>query len=291
MAGMEDIRGAYTGLGTAGRVAAVAAVVAVVACAVSAVGLGVALLGPSPGLAANQTQAKEQAEQHAAAFDKYVSQIDGRSLFFIPAPPAALPPVAEARDDTPRDEPAPARYGGPAVVAMVNGSVWFENGRRISPGDESDGDIEVIRVEAPWRTVLKWKGVEFTVKLFEPDSLIGKAREPGEAIVVADFGPGSPTPRPDAAKPKSDAVVTRPGPPGTPGAPPTDPGIAPESAPTSPGAPPTPPADPGTPDPAPAEPPQPQDDSPTEPEQAPQPPTETTPPQPSGAAAEQDASR
>jgi hypothetical protein len=56
-------------------------------------------------------------------------------------------------------------------------TVWFDDGRRMRIGDPEKNETEVLAVNAPWNAVLKWKGVEFTVPLFQRDTVVIKPLE------------------------------------------------------------------------------------------------------------------
>lgn len=151
----------------------------------------------------------------AGQFATLVKEIDGRSLFIVPGPPAA-PEVEEAPvvDTSDKPPPRPTTYGGPAIIAMVNDTVWFRDGKRLVAGAEASGDLKVVRVNGPWDAVVMWKGVEFTVPLFTRDRLVLKGSGEGAA---------APPPAPEpAAAPGPDTA-------------PPDPAGAPESPPPSPG--------------------------------------------------------
>jgi len=126
-------------------------------------------------------QDRERADRFSQAFDSYLAQTQGRSLFMVPPRPAA--PIVD-RPSPPATEPAkPSRYGGPAILGTVNGVVWFADGRRLKIGDTSDAQLAVVRVDGPWIVVVRWEGVEFDVPLF-----------PHGAVVVKEPAPAAPEP-------------------------------------------------------------------------------------------------
>src|SRR5262249_47049438 len=148
------------------------------------------------------------AAAHDAAYERYIAQFSGRSLFIIPgAPKPPEPVVTKPPDEGPKAPEKPTSYEGSPVIAMVVNTVWFADGKRLSVGDEPKDDTEVLEVLAPWDAVLRWKGEKFTVSLFARDKLIIKPEEkkpdqtsPGdekpEVITAA-----APTKATDPAKP------------------------------------------------------------------------------------------
>jgi len=129
-----------------------------------------ALIAPSPD---REQSARDASAAHERALASWTGQIDGRSLFFTPAAPPPPPPPPTERDDSPPPPPPPpARYGGPQPVAMINDTVWFENDLRLSVGEAED-DLRLVDVVPPWEIVVEWEGVEFSVSLFERDTVVG----------------------------------------------------------------------------------------------------------------------
>ncbi|MEO1007993.1 MAG: hypothetical protein AAFX79_05470 [Planctomycetota bacterium] len=111
----------------------------------------------------------------------YRSAFDGRSAFFVPSappppPPPAPPPAPPAPPPPPAAPPAPppppSAYGGPKVVAVVNGSVWFDDDRQLVVGGEADGDLRVLASAAPWSLRVVWKDVEFDIPLLSRDAVV-----------------------------------------------------------------------------------------------------------------------
>lgn len=120
------------------------------------------------------------------------------SLFFAPAPPAVEPlsdakikvrerefhdRLATAADKVIKRSPfhppvepveaaprVPAFYGGPAIVGVAGGSVYFADSsgstKRIPAGATVDG-IEVIKIDAPWSVTLGWSGGKYDVPMLE----------------------------------------------------------------------------------------------------------------------------
>lgn len=156
----------------------------------------------------------------------------GRSMFFIPSPPPPPPPPPAADRGPP---PPPSRYAGPAIIAMVNGEVWFSDGRKLAVGDDDDSALAVLEIKAPWSARVRWQSAEFDVPLFDRSALT----KPSDAK--------APDP---ATPPKSDAPATDPPPRETEGSPlppqPSTPPAEPAPTPASPQPEPSPPSPPGT---------------------------------------------
>jgi len=89
--------------------------------------------------------------------------VANRSPFYPPRPKIAPPP------------PTPARYAGPALIAMAFGEAWFADGTRLMVGDPAVNELELIELNEPWTARVRWRGAEFTVTLFdrEPVKLSG----------------------------------------------------------------------------------------------------------------------
>jgi len=144
-------------------------------------------------------------EQRRTDFAKTLSNqqaiVDGRSLFFIPPRPRP-PRVDPIVDTTPREAPKPTRYGGPSMVAMVNGAVLFSDGQRIKVG-ESGRNVKVVSVAPPWSATLQWEGVEFVVELFQRDSAVVRpaSHSPDDAVPLTPAPPPSPPKPPESPEP------------------------------------------------------------------------------------------
>lgn len=97
---------------------------------------------------------KEFGDRIASAADKVVK----RSPFHPPVlPPDPVPVV-------------PAVYGGPSIVGVAGGAVYFTDSnsstKRIPLGATIDG-IEVIKIDAPWSVTLGWKGGKYDVAMLD----------------------------------------------------------------------------------------------------------------------------
>jgi hypothetical protein len=188
----------------------------------------------SSGAHAPETVHKEEALRfREAATKKYLAQINGRSLFYIPPPPAPAPrprvdPPPVVKVDPPKPLP-PSRYGGPAIMGMVNNAVWFTDGTQMRVGDPVKSDLSVVDLSnAPWTAKLRWKEIDFDVTFIERDGVIHPRPEL----------PKPEAPKLDASKPESPKVdASKPGVPG--GAPVPAPSVHPPANPdgSSPSAP------------------------------------------------------
>jgi hypothetical protein len=191
---MSSARRAWDSLGVHGRVALLAASAAVIAIGVSSRKLIWAGVTPVAKPAAAGGAEQQRALQYASAVDTFVKQVDGRSLFFVPsAPPPPRPPPVAVADSQPKPPAPPSTYGGPSIIGMLNDSVWFSDGSKLKTGEASD-TVKVVRLDSPWGAVLEWKGVEFTVGLFERDRIV----MPAPAPKPVEAAPGGATPEPDS---------------------------------------------------------------------------------------------
>lgn len=186
----------------------------------------------------------------AAAVTADLDQIRGRSLFGDPPPPRPRTEIVR------KTSPRPTRYGGPAVIGMINNRVFLANGERLGEG-ESAGGVKVLALNAPWSARLEWEGGEFEVDLFPRNPLIGaggsssatmREPEPARSAHSEPRAPGAatPAPTPSPADPSPAPPNVEPAPPPMPDPPAEDP---PPPAPAPAPAPETPPASPPSPEP------------------------------------------
>ncbi len=129
--------------------------------------------------------------------------------------------VAARPTPGPSKPSVPSRYAGPTMIAMIDNTAWFADGRKVRIGDTNDasGGLTVIALEPPWNARVKWMGGEFTVSLFDRD--ITRWSQPlsvwhGAPIVAAP----PPAPKGPAPAPGAIAGAVPGGPAGTPGGPP-----------------------------------------------------------------------
>jgi hypothetical protein len=167
---MTDLRTslARTGrtLGVPGGVALAACILAILAIGWQAPPLFRAVVTPRPPSLEVEAEDAKRIEAFRAGFEKQLAQANGRSMFFIPPEPPPPPPPPEP-DAEPQPDPPPSAYGGPAIIAMVDDTVWLADGSRLALSDEKARDIDIVSLNPPWGARLKWKGVEFDVPLFD----------------------------------------------------------------------------------------------------------------------------
>lgn len=117
----------------------------------------------------------DQAENLELDRDRF----DGRSIFFKPpplrrnrpAPPVTRTPPPErpatpTPTPTPSTPPPPRNYSGPGINAIVGSTVWFDDKRQLTVGQEQDG-LAVIETNPPWSATLSYRGWEGDVSLFD----------------------------------------------------------------------------------------------------------------------------
>lgn len=185
-----------------------------------------------------------------SAVGRDLAQVEGRSLFAIPGPPAPVE-VVETHDTT-----KATRYGGPSVIAMVNGQVWFSDGQRLGPGDSGTGSLKVLALDAPWSAKVEWQGGEFDVEFFQRSPLLTGQPMAESTVEPAAYVPpalrrrgGSRGSRPGSPAPATTTALGTPPPrpAAGPGGPPDGPDAAPPPPmPRSDEPGPEPAADPGT---------------------------------------------
>lgn len=202
----DPIRSAWSRLTTAGKAALALAVLALAFALPALYRLARAAMLPSPTeFSRADDKAKERAAQHAAAFDAFLAQVNGRSLFLTPSRPGEGPAViVEEAPGEPGE--APSRYEGPAIAAIVLDSVWFADGRKLKAGGEEQDGLAVIGVNAPWEATVRWRGTEFKVPFFERDRVVLKT-----AGAASSTAPEKPADDEDDAEP-SDAPASEPAP-------------------------------------------------------------------------------
>ena len=183
----------WKGLGLAGWCAVGAITITTLIAAQSGWAVIEALRTPAPKPGDELDDGSKQTAEFRAGFKPRLAQIDGRSMFIVPAVGMLKVEETVVVEETPTK---PTSYGGPKVVAMVFDAVWFDDGKKLNVGESADGgDLKVIKVTPPWDAVLEWKGVEFTVNFFERDKVVFK-EEPKP----------DPTPEPPPEAPKPEDV-------------------------------------------------------------------------------------
>lgn len=164
--GWSDALDAGRAMGPWGWCALATIVLGAVTCAAGIPGLARALVLPSVSAATPAASDPARIEAFRASFKDHVAQVNGRSMFFVPAAPPPPPPPEEAERE-PEAPPAPSRYGGPAVIAMIGGAVWLDNGERLHPDEEAKGGLRLVSINPPWGARIEWSGQEWDVPLFD----------------------------------------------------------------------------------------------------------------------------
>ena len=183
---------AWRGTTPGGKIAAALVVAALIVCAKPAYKTVEAILLPAPGEFEATKDDKKAAETYAAGFDGFVKQLDGRSLWWTPSKPGTDATVVVEEEPVEGDQPAPVKYDGPAIAAIVLDSVWFADGTRLSTTDDEKDGIKVVSTNAPWDAVIRYRGKEFTVPFFERDRVIFKdAPRRGDSPQAGDAAGGS----------------------------------------------------------------------------------------------------
>lgn len=229
----QDLRALNARMGTVARIAAVLALIGAVVFLFSLRGLGKALTTPSAEKSKKiaDEQNKKVAADYALAVEGQVKQFNGRSVFFIPSAPVPPPkpePVVVHKDPEPTPPPPkPSVYGGPKIIAMVNGAAWFDDGKKMAEGDPIKDRLQIKKLKAPWGATVEWDGVEFEVPLFASDSVVypppkkeepkaaaaeaakDPLKEPAKETPVTDIKAGD---KPDSPKPEAEPKPTDPKP-------------------------------------------------------------------------------
>lgn len=183
---------AWRGTTPGGKIAAALVVAALIVCVKPAYKAVEAMLLPAPGEFEATKADKKAAEAYAAGFDGFLKQLDGRSLWWTPSKPGTDATVVVEEEPAEGDQPAPAKYDGPAIAAIVLDSVWFADGTRLSTTDDEKDGIKVVSTNAPWDALIRYRGKEFTVPFFERDRVIFKdAPRRGESPQAGDAAGGS----------------------------------------------------------------------------------------------------
>src|SRR5262245_54036971 len=114
------MKSAYRSLGTAGRFAALVGAACAVILALSLWRFSSSILSANAPAAAGVGDTKGLAAAHDAAYERYVAQFNGRSLFIVPgAPKPPEPVVTKPPDEGPKAPEKPTSYEGSPIIAMV----------------------------------------------------------------------------------------------------------------------------------------------------------------------------
>lgn len=238
----DAARGPIPGLSWLGSIAATAGVLALAVTFWQTAPVIATLTSPSAGVAPEDLEAK-QLQTFDESMRIHVARVDGRSLFFVP--PRPRPPRPPDVDSGPVTPSKPTVYGGPAIIAMINGKVWLADGQRLAAGESGSGGLKVVELAAPWWATINWEGVDFKVDLFQQSKLLHADVKPTEPPAEKPTDPTTPDGPAESAAPST---------PSSPGQ--SEPGSAPPGpVEPSPEAPPAPSPEPAPePDPAPSAP-------------------------------------
>ncbi|MBL8760970.1 MAG: hypothetical protein JNL50_06665 [Phycisphaerae bacterium] len=226
----------WSRLSGAGKLAILAIVVALIILAFPVAAMIGSLLAPAASPSnAQSTRQQEMLKKFEDSSERSLAQTTGRSLFVIPAAPRPVrnDPPPTPSDTTPRP---PSSYGGPALAAIINDTVWFSDGQRLKPGENADQSLSVVKIDPPWGATIKYRGVDFPVSLFDRDKTVipppppPKAPETPPTDAPAQTKPGET--KPAEGKPGEVKPGEAPTPPEA--APETKPETKPETAPTQP---------------------------------------------------------
>lgn len=111
-------------------------------------------------------------------------------------------PFAPKIVEAPPAPPVPVRYGGPAVVGVAGGKVYFADGRRIIEGEENDG-LKVLGISAPWTVRLGWSNGEYDVTLLERNPVRFDQSPSRDALFRMGTTPAQPAASPSSQTPAS----------------------------------------------------------------------------------------
>lgn len=145
--------------------------------------------------------APDRAQRQAAFAQRNTlgqQRVIDRWPFYPPPPKVVIKP----------SEPVPLRYGGPSLIAMINGAAWFNDGTKLKPGDAAVNDLEVLELRPPWTAKVRWQGGEFTVTLFEREPVNLSSSPVGRyGSALPSSAPAS---SPAAPNPGSDTHLAQP---------------------------------------------------------------------------------
>lgn len=211
-------------LSRAGKVGLAIIALAIIVLASPVLAMIGSLLTPAASpTGAQDSRRQEMLKKFEESSERSLAQTNGRSLFVIPAaprPPRNDPPPTPT-DTTPHP---PSSYGGPAIAAIINDTVWFSDGTRLKPGENADKPLSVVRLDPPWGATVRYRGVDFAVTLFERDKTVIPPPPPPPKAEQAKSPDAPPVPgAPSEAKP-GEAPDTKPE---------SKPGSAPDSKPES----------------------------------------------------------
>jgi hypothetical protein len=106
--------------------------------------------------------------KHAEVSTLNEKRLENRYLFSMPpnwkrkAPPPPPPPPRQEDLPPPPPPPPPAEYSGPRPIGLFGATVYFEGGKTIDLGKESDG-VTVVEIVSSWQLKLQHKGKVYDV--------------------------------------------------------------------------------------------------------------------------------
>lgn len=158
-------RSAMASMSRAGWFAVAGIALALITLTTASTALVKAFLVRGADSTASQQQQTERLARFNEAFDRQLTQFGGRMAFYPLPPPPEPKTVEEVKVEGP--PPKPTSYNGPEIIALIGDTVWFKDGQVLHVGEKGSGELEVVEPRGPWSAVLRWRGVEFDVPLFE----------------------------------------------------------------------------------------------------------------------------
>lgn len=163
----------------------------VLAIVLATVVLVVMIVLPTVSMYQNPPKAASGTRDSATAAKKHTEtvawqreQVVGRSMFYKPRPP-------EYKEET----TVAKYYGGPSLLAYVNGTAWFSDGQKVSAKEPDGKTVHFVSAKPPWSVRVRWEGGEFDVKLFDKTELSSLGSSSSLGVSWPSLG-GSTTPQP-----------------------------------------------------------------------------------------------
>ncbi len=165
----------------------------VLAVVLATIVLAVSLIVPTVGMyrdppvgtvGTRDSSAATQKHRDAVAWQR--EQVAGRSMFYKPHPPEYKEEMVAAK-----------YYGGPTLLAYVNGTAWFSDGQKVSAKEPDGKSVHFVSATPPWSVRVRWEGGEFDVKLFDKTELSSLS----SSSVTGVSWPSLATPAPAPAEP------------------------------------------------------------------------------------------
>lgn len=152
--------------------------------------------------------------KHAEVSTLNEKRLENRYLFSMPpnwkrkAPPPPPPPPRQEDLPPPPPPPPPAEYSGPKPIGLFGVSVYFEGGKTIDLGKESEG-VTVVEIVSSWQLKLQHKGKVYDVTFGQrvPDDVF---RQLGPRGTVPGINPAPIAGTPSSGTPPSSSGAARP---------------------------------------------------------------------------------